>query len=627
MSNSSNEQGHSLGKAAGTGSLVLGATGVVFGDIGTSPIYALKESFGESGTSISDIYGTVSLVFWALMLIVSVKYLAFVMRADNHGEGGILALLALLPKKYFDPQTRKQKSLLFLVLVGTALLFGDGVLTPAISVLSATEGLDLVNENFAGYSVPITVVILVVLFSVQRFGTHSIGRVFGPVMVAWFLLISGLGVYRFVGHPGVIEALSPTHAITFVIDHGMHSFIVLSSVILAVTGAEALYADMGHFGRSPIRRAWGFLVGPALVLCYLGQAALVIENPDAITNPFFSLAPNSSMTLVLVLMATVATVIASQALITGVYSLTRQATQLGLFPRFQIRHTSEEHEGQIYVGAINWMVGATSIALVVIFKTSSALADAYVLAICGTMAITSVAFHRVAKDVWGWDRKRLFPLTALFLFVDLSFLAGTSTAILKGGWVPLFLGSFVLAVMILWRDGFRALGRYMREHSLTWDVIEDEIEHRSLSRAPGIGVFLASPAEEVPAALASQAQMLRAIPADVHVVTIEGVQTPYSDLPPKIERIMDRIERVTIYAGYMESVNIQKVLHDQVLGERERVATYYLSERRFLTLDANHMRAFPEKLFSFLHRNSATATQYFGLPGDRVITIGTRVDL
>lgn len=627
MSNSSNDQGHSHGFAAGSTSLILGATGVVFGDIGTSPIYAFKESLSESGTELADIYGTISLMFWALMLIVSVKYLTFVMRADNHGEGGILALLALLPKKYFDPQTRNQKTLLFLVLVGTALLFGDGVLTPAISVLSATEGLDLVNESLAGYSVPITVVILIGLFSVQRFGTHSIGRVFGPVMVAWFLLIAGLGVYRFSSHPAVLQALSPTYAIEYVVHHGFHTFILLSSIILAVTGAEALYADMGHFGKSPIRRAWGYLVGPALVLCYLGQAAVVINNPNAITNPFFSLAPNPAMTLILVLMATVATVIASQALITGVYSLTRQATQLGLFPRFQIRHTSEAQEGQIYVSAINWMVGLTSIALVVIFKSSSALADAYVLAICGTMAITSVAFHRVAKDVWGWDKKRLFPLTILFLFVDLSFLAGTSTAILKGGWVPILLGSFVLAVMLLWRDGFRALGKYMREHSLTWDVIEDEIEHRSLSRAPGIGVFLASPAEQVPAALASQAQMLRAIPADVHVVTIEGVQTPYSDRPPKIERIMDRIERITIYAGYMESVNIQKVLHDEVLGERERVATYYLSERRFLTLDGNQMRSVPEKLFSFLHRNSATATQYFGLPGDRVITIGTRVDL
>ncbi len=627
MSNSSSEHGRSRGLSAGTGSLVLGATGVVFGDIGTSPIYALKQSFGVSGTSRADIFGTVSLVFWALMLIVTVKYLTFVMRADNHGEGGILALLALLPKKYFDPQTRKQRVLLLLVLIGTALLFGDGVLTPAISVLSATEGLDLVNPSFGGYSVAITVGILFALFSVQKFGTHNIGRVFGPIMVVWFLLIAGLGVYRFSSDVSVIQALSPTYAIQYVVHHGLHTFVLLSSIILAVTGAEALYADMGHFGKSPIRYAWGILVGPSLVLCYLGQAALVMEHPEAIENPFFSLTPNPTWTLILVLMATMATVIASQALITGVYSLSRQATQLGLFPRFQIRHTSEEHEGQIYVGAINFMVGMTSIALVVIFKTSARLADAYVLAICGTMAITSIAFHRVAKDVWGWDKKRLFPLTVLFLFVDLSFLAGTSTAILKGGWVPVFLGSVVLAVMLLWRDGFRALGKYMREHSLTWDVIEDELEHRSLSRAPGIGVFLASPAEQVPAALASQAQMLRAIPADVHVVTIEGVQTPYSDRPPKIERIMDRIERVTIYAGYMESVNIQKVMHDQVLGERERVATYYLSERRFLTLDANQMRGLPEKMFSFLHRNSATATQYFGLPGDRVITIGTRVDL
>lgn len=607
--------------------LMVGATGVVFGDIGTSPIYALKQTFMTSGTQVADIYGVISLVFWTLTLIVSLKYLTFVMRADNNGEGGILALLALLPKKYLNPNKPKQKILLLTVLIGTALLFGDGVLTPAISVLSAVEGLELVNEGFAGYSVPITVGILTALFWVQKKGTHTIGAVFGPVMIGWFLLLGGLGAYRFVDNPSVIKALLPTYAVQYVIHHGLASIALLGSIILAVTGAEALYADMGHFGATPIRRAWFFLAGPALILCYLGQAAVVIENPQAVKNPFFSLPPNATMTLVLVFAATAATVIASQALITGVFSLTRQATQLGLFPRLQIRHTSAEHEGQIYVGAVNWLVGIAAIGVVIVFQTSTALAHAYVLAICGTMTVTTIAFHNVARDVWGWTPRRLYPLTALFLFVDLSFLAGTASSFLHGGWVPVVLGALVLGMMLIWRNGYRALGRYMAEHSLSWDTVSNEIEHGSLSRIHGIGVFMASPAEEVPAALASQAKMLRSIPADVLVVTVVGIQRPYSDQPPRVEDMMSRARRVTIYAGYMESVNVPKVLHDHVLGEMERVATYYLSERRFLATDDNQVRRFPEILFSFLHRNSATATQFYALPGERVVTIGTRIDL
>jgi KUP system potassium uptake protein len=618
---------HHIPTNAGLTGLTLGATGVVFGDIGTSPIYALKETFHNSGTELIDIFGVVSLVFWALMLVVSVKYLSFVMRADNNGEGGILALFALMPTKFRNPENTKQKSLFLLVLIGTALLFGDGVLTPAISVLSATEGLALVNESFASAAVPLTVGILAILFAVQSRGTHSIGKIFGPVMVGWFSLIGVLGAYQYSQQPNVIKALSPIYAIEYFQAHGLHSVVLLSSVILAVTGAEALYADMGHFGAKPIRIAWSFIVGPALVLCYLGQAAIVSRNQEATSNPFFSLAPTPELTLFLVVMATAATVIASQALITGVFSLSRQAIQLGLFPRLTIRHTSAAHEGQIYVPVANWIVGLLSILLVVSFKSSSALAHAYVLAIAGTMFITTLAFHRVASDVWKWNRLKLWPLTGIFLTVDLAFLAGTSANIFRGGWVPVLLGLLVLTVMLLWRTGYRALNDYMASSKQTWESLQAEIAHGSITRTPGIGVFLASPAELVPAALTSQAKIMHTIPAEIIVVTIVTDPVPYAEVEIENIQVLDRINKLIVHVGYMESVDLPKLLGQKVLGDHERVATYYLSERKFQGTNAGSVKSLPEKLFGILHRNAATPSAYFGLPSDRIITLGTRIDL
>ncbi len=353
---------------------------MVFGDIGTSPLYALKQTLAVSGSSREAVLGVVSLIFWALMLVVSVKYLRFVMRADNHGEGGILALLALLPEKVRLATGGRRLALLILILIGTALLFGDGALTPAISVLSATEGLALVNPSLEHWAVPLTVVILAVLFAVQSRGTHQIGRVFGPVMVLWFVVIAGLGIWHIIGDPSVITALSPTYGIAYLVANPGLGFAIGAVVILAVTGAEALYADMGHFGIRPIRLAWAFLIAPSLVLCYLGQAAVVIKDPSAAADPFFSLAPHPTFALLMVILSTAATVIASQALITGVFSLSRQAVQLGLLPRLTIRHTSSDHEGQIYVPIANWLLSIASIALVIAFGSSTSLASAYVLA-------------------------------------------------------------------------------------------------------------------------------------------------------------------------------------------------------------------------------------------------------
>lgn len=626
--NSVSEASNSHPHKAGTASLVLGATGVVFGDIGTSPIYAFKETVHTSGAGAESIFGVTSLFFWTLVIVVSVKYLTFVMRADNRGEGGILALLSLMPEKYRKPKTGNEKILLILVLVGTALLFGDGVLTPAISVLSATEGLALLDSAFEGTAVPLTVVILAVLFLVQYRGTHSMGKIFGPVMTVWFILIGGLGIYRFMAEPSVIKALSPVYAIEFIGSNGAKTLVVLASVILCVTGAEALYADMGHFGKHPIRLAWIFLVGPSLVICYLGQAALVTSNPEAASNPFFGLAPNDGMVLVMVLIATMATVIASQALITGVFSLSRQAVQLGLFPRLTIRHTSADTEGQIYVPVVNWLVGATSIALVIGFQSSSALASAYVLAIAGTMAITTVAFYIVARQIWKWPLYKAVPLTGIFLIVDLAFLIGTASHIFDGGWVPILLGGIVLALMLIWRLGNLALNKKMRESSRTWQEIYAGCESGDIAMVPGIGIFMASPAEVVPAALISHVTIMHSLPESVMVVTVKSDTQPVSTTPVLVDHITDRLTQVTITAGYMETVNVPSILQRSALSaDDEQSATYYLSERHFLASEGGTLGNRTENLFEILHRNAVSPTQFYGLPYDRVITIGTRIDL
>ena len=613
---------------AGTTSLVLGATGVVFGDIGTSPIYAFKETVHASGSSAESIFGVTSLFFWTLIIVVTIKYLTFVMRADNRGEGGILALLSLMPTKYRQPKSGNQKALLFLVLVGTALLFGDGVLTPAISVLSATEGLALLDSAFEGTAVPLTVVILAILFLVQYRGTHTMGKIFGPVMTVWFVLIGGLGIYRFMAEPSVIKALSPIYALEFIANNGTKTFLVLASVILCVTGAEALYADMGHFGKHPIRLAWIFLVGPSLVLCYLGQAALVTTNPEAADNPFFGLAPNNGMVLLLVLVATMATVIASQALITGVFSLSRQAVQLGLFPRLTIRHTSADTEGQIYVPIVNWLVGATSIALVIGFQSSSALASAYVLAIAGTMAITTVAFYVVARQIWEWPLYKAASLAGVFLIVDLAFLIGTASHIFDGGWVPILLGGIVLALMLVWRLGNFALNNRMRDSSRTWQEIYAGCESGDIAMVPGVGIFLASPAEVVPSALISHVTIMHSLPESVIVVTVKSDTQPISNTPVLVDHITDRLCLVTIFSGYMETIVIPEVLQREVLSSGvEEKATYYLSERHFLASETGSLGKRTENIFEILHRNAVSPTQYYGLPYGRVITIGTRIDL
>ncbi|MFM1964871.1 MAG: hypothetical protein RL134_596 [Actinomycetota bacterium] len=606
--------------------LTMGATGVVFGDIGTSPLYALKESVAQTSATEADLFGIASLIFWALMLVVSVKYLTFVMRADNQGEGGILSLLALLPKAVRQSPKGTQVWIFGLILVGTALLFGDGVLTPAISVLSATEGLELVRPGLGAYAVPLAVLILVVLFAFQFRGTHAIGMIFGPVMTLWFLVIGGLGLWYALGDPGVFAALSPHYAIAFFAGNGVQALFLAGSVILCVTGAEALYADMGHFGARPIRLAWAVLVGPALVLCYLGQAALIRSNPAAAENPFFSLAPQG-WALPLVILAIAATIVASQALITGVFSLARQGIQLGLLPRMSILHTHAGHEGQIYVPVVNLIVGILCIACVLAFRTSSALAHAYVLAIAGTMFITTIAFASVMKHTWHWPAVPRWILTIGFLIIDSYFLLGTLANIFDGGWVPVVFGAVVLLVMFAWWSGYRALNSYMASHMGRWETVSEGLQQGTISRIPGVGVYLASQSEDVPAALSTQVDLLHGIPEKIIVVTVVTDSTPVATIPPSVRDVMEGVKRITIHTGYMETADIPAILRSGLLQESEDTATYYLSERRFVGTSAGSMPAWLEKLFAYLHRNSPTPATYFGLPRDRVISIGTRVDL
>lgn len=611
-----------------TAALTFGALGIVYGDIGTSPIYALKESLLNAGSARSDIFGVVSLLFWSLMLVVTIKYLLFVLRADNGGEGGILALFSLLPKDFRRPKTRNQVFIFTLMLLGTALLFGDGLLTPAISVLSATEGLAVLNPELGNYAVPLTIAILIGLFSFQYKGTAKLGRTFGILILIWFAVIGLLGLRATIETPEVLQALSPIFAIEYISNHGPHTLVIMSYVILAVTGAEALYADLGHFGVKPIRIGWFFIVGPALVLNYLGQAARVVQNEANRENLFFSLAVNSTEKVALIVIATLATIIASQALISGVASLARQAVQLGLFPRIRIIHTSQSQEGQIYVPVINTILAVGSIFLVVNFGSSSALAHAYSFAITGTMLITTIAFSIIALKAWKWNPIFVGLFIAVLGTLDFIFFASSVTKILNGAWVPLLIAVAVVYLMWIWRKGQNALAQSIQNDSHTWQWLEDSVSSGEVVETESLGIFLSANGDRVPQAAVAQVKNLQSIPHRMIIVTVETDDVPYSAIDPEINQINNRAKHITIHTGFMESPNVPKVLRETCIDTHvESMATYYLSDRKFVGLETGQLRGNEEKTFSFLHRNSATASLYFGLPQERVITMAVQMDL
>lgn len=608
--------------------LTLGALGVVYGDIGTSPIYALTESLKTAGRTEYDIFGVVSLIFWSLVMVVTFKYLIFVLRADNNGEGGILALFALLPNSIKKAESGSRYLVFMLMLFGTALLFGDGILTPAISVLSATEGLGAINPDLASYSVPVTVLILFVLFAVQFKGTASLGKVFGVVILIWFVSIGTLGYIQVAKEPSVLKALSPFYAVDYIVNHGWHTLIIMASVILAVTGAEALYADLGHFGKTAIRIGWLGVAFPALILNYLGQASLALSESQPGKSLFFALAPNQAITIYLVILATAATIVASQALITGVGSISRQAVQLGLFPRLKILHTSNENEGQIFVPVINALVGVGSIALVVTFKSSGALANAYSFAIAGTMLITTLAFAIVAIQRWKWNKPATYALISVFAFFDVAFFLATVTKFFKGAWIPVGLSVFIVYTMWVWRKGQAVLTKKLEIDSKSWNWVEEQVTENAISIIPGTGIFMSSTSHKAPQALVSQLINLHSIPEKIIVVTVITGDIPVVTAAPIVKKINDRVTRVVIWVGFSQSVQVSEVLSKYVMSkEDEAKAIYYLSERKFSSPESGALRGSEDRYFTILHRNSSNPSQFYGLPMERVITLSIAMDL
>jgi len=625
---------HSHGKI---GALTLGAIGVVYGDIGTSPLYALKECLSPHhglGPSRDNVLGLLSLMTWSLIMVVSVKYLAFIMRAENRGQGGILALLALLPERMRIGKVGRVTLVTGLVVFGAGLLYGDGIITPAISVLSAVEGLGVATHELDDVVVPVTCVILFGLFALQSRGTERVGVLFGPVMVVWFVVLAGLGVYHIAANPSVLVALSPHYAVGFLATHGFLGFAVLGSVVLCVTGGEALYADMGHFGPRPIRIAWLSVVMPALVLAYFGQGANVLLHPTASENPFYAMVPEGPMTYALVALATMATVIASQALITGAYSLTHQAVQLGIFPRVTVRHTSDHSEGQIYLPEVNWTLCVLCLLLVLGFKSSSGLAAAYGIAVCGTMAITSIAFALVARERWQWPAWKWAPLLALFLVFDLGFLGANLLKFTHGGYVPVLIALVITTAMVIWIIGRSNLGEYYASRSTSWEVFKQQLSNRNVLRPATVGVFMASDARGVPPMMVHQAERIRAMPETVMLVTVRFDHVPW--IPPserlaEVTDLGDGFHRVIARYGFMQQPKVPRV----VLAAGKRIGltlqpselTYYLGRESFVGSRAGKMGPMTESIFGLLTRNAMPATAYFRLPASQVVELGIQIDL
>jgi KUP system potassium uptake protein len=610
--------------------LTFGALGVVYGDIGTSPIYALKESLSTAGYEVADVMGTVSLLFWSLMIVVTIKYLIFVLRADNSGEGGILALFSLLPESIRNPKNGPKVAVFVLMLLGTALLFGDGLITPAISVLSATEGLAAINPNLADLSVPLTVAILVVLFSVQYKGTAALGKVFGLVILIWFVTIGGLGINALTKQPQALQALSPVYAIEYIANHGIHTLVIMASVILAVTGAEALYADLGHFGKTPIRIGWFGLVGITLVLNYFGQGALILSDSTKIGNSFFGMVSGQLASILLFVITTAATIIASQALISGVASITSQAIQLGLLPRLKVNHTNEGHRGQIYVPLVNALMFAGSVSLVLIFETSNALAGAYTFAIAGTMLITTVAMFFVARERWKISKWVTIPIFAIFAVMDLAFVVSTSTKVVTGAWLPMLIGFCLGSMMWIWRKGRRVLNYRLLDEELTLAQIERmRLKKKNLAISKGTGIYLSAVPGAVPQALQQQIRVLRTMPEQVIVVSVETIDDPVSHEPPKYEQINEFMAKVTLEAGFMEARNLPRALKSKSVSDffDEKEAIYYVAERTLVPTHKGELNRIEEMVFDTLHRNASTASRYYKLPAHRVITFNVAVEI
>lgn len=613
--------------------LAFGTLGIVFGDIGTSPIYAFRESFEISELELtqSSAYGVASTVFWSLLIVISAKYLFLVMRADNHGEGGILALTALVMPGKDAPRSRTTAAIVTLGVFGTALLYGDGLITPAISVLSAVEGFEVATAAFSDWVVPVAIVILVALFAVQHRGTAGISRVFSPVMVVWFGVLGLLGVSQIARHPGVLRAASPTYAVDLFVDHPLRAFLALGSIFLVVTGGEALYADMGHFGHRPITVAWYGLVLPSLLAVYFGQAALLGNGDGTVGSPFYDMAPAWAV-VPLAVLATCATVIASQALISGAFSLTAQAVQLDYLPRLAVRHTSEHHVGQVYVPFVNWALMIGCVALVVAFRTSSALAAAYGIAVTTTMLITTLIFFRLVRDRWGWSPVKALVVLVPFMCVDVAFLAANVPKIPAGGWVPLLIGGTLAVQMTTWRRGRDLVGQRLRGARRPLEPSLKELVENGIVRVPGTAVYLFRDNGNVPPALAVNIAHHRAVHEHVLLVSVDTANAPhvgfgkrsrYINLPGDVVHV-----RVTF--GFLDEPDVPAVLDaldiphlDIDMGD----VTYFLGRESVTAGKRPGMHPLRDELFVLLHRNAADAARFFHLPPEQVVEVGAQIEI
>jgi KUP system potassium uptake protein len=614
--------------------LAIGAIGVVYGDIGTSPLYAVRESFGGSHAMPvhhDNVVGVLSLMVWALFVIVTLKYVVMMMRADNRGEGGIMALMALV-RRSLDGEPRRRWLLITLGMFGAALFYGDGMITPAISVLSAVEGLEVATPVLKPYVLPATVLILTGLFMVQRTGTGRVAALFGPIMCVWFSVLALLGAMSIARYPSVLEALNPYWAVKFFALNGVLGFFVLGAVVLAVTGAEALYADMGHFGKRPIRLAWLWFVFPALLLNYFGQGALLLREPDAVQHPFYHLAPDWAL-LPMVVLATMATVIASQAVISGAYSMTRQAIQLGYCPRLSVEHTSEREIGQVYLPWVNWGLYVAVVALVLGFGSSSRLAGAYGIAVTATMAIDSLLIFFVMRKLWHWPVLAAAPVAFTFLCIDLSFLGATLTKIPDGGWFPLVVGLVVFTLLSTWKRGREILFERLRPGAIALEPFIKSITEHPPVRVPGTAVFLTATQEGVPHALLHNLNHNKVLHERVVLLTVRAEDIPHV---PEIHRLEVHplghdFYRVTVHYGFKDEPDIPEALEScKRLGMDFRLleTSFFLSRQTLVpTLTTPGMALWREKLFAAMSRNASSATAFFRIPTNRVVELGTRIEI
>lgn len=622
--------------------LSLGALGVVYGDIGTSPLYALRECFfGEYAIvpTPANVLGVLSLILWALIIVISIKYLAFILRADNNGEGGIIALMSLVHPEHGSARgagprgaRRRRMALVLTGLFGAALLYGDGMITPAISVLSAVEGLEVATPVFEPYILPITIAILIALFLFQRRGTGGIGAVFGPITLVWLITLAVLGLRSVVRAPAVLAAVNPLHAAGFFVRNEIEGFFVLGAVFLVVTGGEALYADMGHFGTRPIRLSWFGLVLPALLLNYFGQGALLLQNPNAAHNPFYRLAPEWAV-IPLVGLATAATIIASQAVISGAFSLTRQAIQLGYSPRLQIEHTSAEEIGQIFMPRVNWALMLAAIGLVIGFRSSSDLAAAYGVAVSTDMAITTLIFAVVAWELWGWSRWLVGALAAGFLVVDLSFFGANIIKVAAGGWFPIAIAGAVFTLMSTWRRGRQILAQRLRQGALPFDRFLESVRRRQPTRVSGTAVFMIGSPEGTPPTLLHNLKHNKVLHDQVVLLTVVTEEVPHVGRAERleVEALGDGFYRVIAHYGFMEDPNVPRLLElTKAKGLEMKLmdTTFFLGRERLIaTKRRKGMAVWRERLFAFMSRNAQPATAFFRIPPNRVVELGAQVEL